>query len=146
MIAIRINHLIKQKVQKANQKINQRKSKQSFIKYLQRWKRSRNNYYSLRPLSILLQYLFLSWSIPMLIVWVFGCPLVALYFLFRNRHQLNNTTIQKYFIVLYQGLKDDRFYWEFVNTFRKVLIVCINVFLSSYSLFYKGVWAIILIQ
>ena len=84
-------------------------------------------------------------SIPMFIVWVFGCPLVALYFLFKNRHHLNNTTIQKYFIVLYQGLKDDRFYWEFVNTLRKVLIVCINVFLSNYSLFYKGASAIILI-
>ena len=84
-------------------------------------------------------------SIPMFVVWVFGCPLVALYFLFKNRHHLNNTTIQKYFIVLYQGLKDDRFYWEFVNTLRKVLIVWINVFLSNYALFYKGVSAIILI-
>ena len=84
-------------------------------------------------------------SIPMFVVWVFGCPLVALYFLFKNRHHLNNTTIQKYFIVLYQGLKDDRFYWEFVNTLRKVLIVWINVFLSNYALFYKGVLAIILI-
>ena len=84
-------------------------------------------------------------AIPMFVVWVFGWPLVALYFLIKNRHNLNDTTIQKYFIVLYQGLKDDRFYWEFVNTLRKVIIVSINVFLSGYSLFYKGVSAIILI-
>ena len=84
-------------------------------------------------------------AIPMFVVWVFGWPLIALYFLIKNRHNLNDTTIQKYFIVLYQGLKDDRFYWEFVNTLRKVIIVSINVFLSGYSLFYKGVSAIILI-
>ena len=76
---------------------------------------------------------------------MFGCPLLALIALYKHRHRLHDTAFQMYFIVLYQGLKDDKFYWEIVNTGRKVLIVSINVFLSSYPLFYKGAVAIILL-
>ena len=46
-------------------------------------------------------------------------------------------------IVLYQGLKDNRFYWEVVSTGRKVVIVTIKVFLSQYNIFYKGATAVI---
>ena len=48
-----------------------------------------------------------------------------------------------YNTVLYQGLKNDKFYWEFINTLRKVGIVTINVFLSPYSQTYKGLTAIV---
>ena len=84
-------------------------------------------------------------GLPMIVLWVFGCPIIALAILIKNRINLHKTNIQRYFIVLYQGLKDNRFYWEFVNTYRKVMIVSINVFLSNYPLFYKGVSAMILI-
>ena len=83
-------------------------------------------------------------SVPMLIIWVFGCPILALIILIKNRKNLENNNFQRYFIVLYQGLKNDKFYWEFVNTSRKVAIVTINVFLSQYPQFYKGASAIIL--
>jgi hypothetical protein len=84
-------------------------------------------------------------AVPMLVVWVFGWPILAFVALFKNRHKLNDAEFQRYFIVLYQGLKDDRFYWELINTGRKVIIVSINVFLSGYQLFYKGASAVILI-
>jgi hypothetical protein len=84
-------------------------------------------------------------AVPMLVIWVFGCPILAFIALYRNRHRLNDTAFQRYFIVLYQGLKDDKFYWEIVNTARKVLIVSINVFMSRYPLFYKGAIGIILL-
>jgi hypothetical protein len=91
----------------------------------------------------------ISWwffvAVPMLVVWVFGCPLLALLALYKHRNRLNDAAFQRYFIVLYQGLKDDKFYWEIVNTVRKVFIVSINVFFSSYPLFYKGAIAIILL-
>ena len=90
----------------------------------------------------------LKWSLliglPMIVVWVFGSPILAIVILFRNRNRLNDSEFQKYFIVLYQGLKDENFYWEIVNTIRKVLIVTINVFLSRYPLFYKGALAVVL--
>ena len=62
-------------------------------------------------------------GLPMIVLWVFGCPIIALVILIKNRKGLYKINIQRYFIVLYQGLKDNRFYWEFVNTFRKVMIV-----------------------
>ena len=95
-------------------------------------------------------WVHLTWwfilGVPMIIIWVFGWPILALVVLYKNKKNLHQTNIQRYLIVLYQGLKDNRYYWEFVNTFRKVMIVSINVFLSSYALFYKGVSAIILIM
>ena len=63
----------------------------------------------------------------------------------KSRHKLDDPSVQRYFIVLYQGLKNDKFYWELVNTLRKVLIVCSNVFLAQYPLFYKGVLAVVMI-
>ena len=47
--------------------------------------------------------------------------------------------------MLYQGLKEDKYYWEVVNTVRKVLVVSINVFLSGFPIFYKGASAIVLL-
>ena len=37
-------------------------------------------------------------------------------------------------MILYQGLKEDKFYWEFVNTLRKFLILSVFGMLSSISL------------
>ena len=71
--------------------------------------------------------------------------MLTLYILIKNRDKLDEPAVQRYFIVLYQGLKSDKFYWELVNTLRKVLIVCSNVFLAQYPMFYKGVLAIIII-
>ena len=46
--------------------------------------------------------------------------------------------------MLYQGLNQDRFYWEFINTFRKSLLLSISVFLSASHLFYKVLTATII--
>ena len=64
--------------------------------------------------------------------------MLAFYILIKSRDKLDKLAVQRYFIGLYQGLKNDKFYWELVNTLRKVLIVCSNVFLAQYSMFYKG--------
>lgn len=84
-------------------------------------------------------------GVPMIGLWVIGTPLLALIILIKCRKDLDNPSIQKYLIVLYQGLKNDKFYWELVNTVRKVLVSCINVFLARFNPFYKGMVAIILI-
>jgi len=48
-------------------------------------------------------------------------------------------------IVLYQGLKDDKFYWELLNIVKKIIFVAANVFLSTFGTFYKGVVGVILL-
>ena len=78
-----------------------------------------------------------AFGVPMILIWSLGIPLAAFIILYRNRHNLESTEVKKYYLMIYQGLKNDRFYWEFVNTGRKVLILSINVFLSRESLFYR---------
>jgi len=84
-------------------------------------------------------------GIPMIVVWVFGTPLVGLFMLFRRRHSLNTPGVKRYFIVMYQGLKEKKFYWEFVNILRKIILLFLNVFLSQYSHAIKGGVAVIVI-
>lgn len=39
--------------------------------------------------------------------------------------------------MIYQGLKPEYFYWEFVNLLRKALIVILNVSFSTFSNMFK---------
>ena len=81
-------------------------------------------------------------GLPMLIIWVIGMPLIALFILIKKRNSLDDWSIKKYLLILYQGLKPKVFYWEFINTFRKVVILLINVVLVSYSSSYRVLIAI----
>jgi len=62
---------------------------------------------------------------PILAIWVISAPVVALllmYDKFRKEHNMKSKIMQ-YFLILYQGLRHETFYWEFVNSLRKVLIL-----------------------
>lgn len=70
---------------------------------------------------------------PILIFWVIAIPLIGLVTLYRAR-RTKNSIMLGYFLILYQGLKDSIFYWEFVNSLRKVFIVISFLFSSSYKI------------
>ena len=93
------------------------------------------------------QHLFwIVWvSIPNFLVWIAGAPLLALYILFKYRKRLEDEKIKTYMLVLYQGLKPRTFYWEFVNTIRKVLILMCSVFLSTENSLYRILISIIIL-
>ena len=82
-------------------------------------------------------------SMPILVVWVFGTQFLILLYLIKHRRRLNSTAVKKYFHIIYIGYRDERFYWEFVNTLKKFIIISLNVFLSQVSKSYKGMAAII---
>ena len=67
--------------------------------------------------------LCLTLAVPTLIIWVITLPAIALVLLFKNIKKGDGNKIKQYMLILYQGLRQDRFYWEFVNTLRKVLIL-----------------------
>ena len=46
---------------------------------------------------------------------------------------------------MYQGLKESKYYWEFINVFRKVAIIAINVFVASNNPALKALIALIII-
>lgn len=81
----------------------------------------------------------------MIIVWVLGAPFLVLAILIKNRNHLEEPYMKRYFLVLYQGLKRKAFYWEFVNTVRKILMPAFNVFLSTFNPFYRAMVAIIVL-
>ena len=84
-------------------------------------------------------------GVPSLLIWTFGIPFCAFLLLFKHRKELDVQEIKKYYLMLYQGLKPNWFYWEFMNTIRKMIILLINVFLSTYSLFFRILPLVILL-
>lgn len=54
-------------------------------------------------------------GVPMLAVWVIAAPTCALVLLIRHRNT-SDSKVKQYLFILYQGLKPDKFYWEFINT------------------------------
>ena len=74
---------------------------------------------------------------PILAVWVVSIPAIGLFLLFKNIHRGSDNRINRYFLILYQGLKKNIFYWEFVNSLRKVLILIFFALLITYPTFYR---------
>ena len=62
-------------------------------------------------------------AIPILVIWVIGMPVIALIIMFKHVPKLEENKVKQYFFILYQGLKQKLFFWEFINSLRKVLIL-----------------------
>jgi hypothetical protein len=67
----------------------------------------------------------------MIILYVAGFPIVCFVILFKNRKKLAEPQVVKYFLLLYQGVKHERYYWELVNTFRKTSLLTLHVFITD---------------
>ena len=80
-----------------------------------------------------------------MIIWVIIPPLFAFIILFKYRHQLEEDHVKNYYLILYQGLRHKVFYWEFINTIRKVMIISLNTILSVLSLEYRVLFGILLL-
>lgn len=73
-------------------------------------------------------------AVPIIIVWVISCPVIALILIYRDNHS-EEVTYGSYFLLIYQGLKPNAIYWEFVNTFRKIVILLSLLFHPNMSVF-----------
>ena len=84
-------------------------------------------------------------GIPNLIIWVISTPIIAFIILYKNRNKLEEESVKKYYLILYQGLTRRVFYWEFINTIRKVIIIGFNTILSIISITYRLLFCIVLL-
>jgi glycerol uptake facilitator-like aquaporin len=75
-------------------------------------------------------------------VWVISCPAIALYLMYKNVRKAEDNKVKQYLLILYQGLKPANFYWEFVNTIRKVLLLVILVLSDSMKILF-GVFILV---
>ena len=57
----------------------------------------------------------------------------------------DSNKIKQYFLILYQGLRPQTYYWEFVNTLRKVLILLTLTALILFDPFYRILIAVIIL-
>ena len=76
-------------------------------------------------------FIFMILGIPMLIIYAIGFPVAIFIILYANRSRLNDPKVLSYFILLYQGLRSERYYWELVNTFRKFVLLSLQVFIPN---------------
>lgn len=84
-------------------------------------------------------------GLPNILFWVIACPIFVLVILFKNRDHLEQGAVRSYLLLVYQGLKRKTFYWEFVNTLRKVLLLSFDTILSFIPINYRVFLAAILL-
>ena len=91
----------------------------------------------------------ISWcfilGFPILVIWVIFTPIFALVMLAVNIKKGDGNKIKQYMLILYQGLKIDRYYWEFVNTLRKVLILMSFSLLITFDPAYRIMVSVIIL-
>eukprot|EP00347_Sterkiella_histriomuscorum_P018797 403344138 len=80
----------------------------------------------------------LTIGLPFIFFWVLLAPLLAFLHLFRNREKLQVLEFKQRYQTLYLGLKEECFYWEFINICRKVFLVAVNIFLQTQVDFFKA--------
>ena len=89
------------------------------------------------------------WSLaigfPILVIWVIFIPVFALILLTKYIKKGDDCKVKQYMLILYQGLKPNRYYWEFVNSFRKVLILMSFTLFVTFSITYKIMIATIIL-
>jgi hypothetical protein len=76
-------------------------------------------------------------GIPIISLWIVGLPVVALIILLCKRNQLSDDENIARYGFLYTGLNHNAFYWEIMLHFRKVLMICINVFMTTFKPLYR---------
>lgn len=63
--------------------------------------------------------------------------MIGFFILLKNRKRLNEHDFKCKFGFIYLGLKDYAFYWEIMLHFRKILIISINVFFTTFVSLYR---------
>jgi hypothetical protein len=85
---------------------------------------------------------FLAIGLPSMVLWIIGIPIMAFFILFRNRGNLEYEKVKKYLLLLYQGLKRKAYFWEFINTIRKTVLLFLSTVLSILSVYYTSLISI----
>ncbi|EAR84068.2 WD domain, G-beta repeat protein (macronuclear) [Tetrahymena thermophila SB210] len=74
-----------------------------------------------------IKYIFLI-CFPGFLLWAFMIPVYILKKMIKYQDQLDHSHVRMRFGFLYQDYKRKHYYWEFVRSYMKVLIVCIYSF------------------
>jgi len=79
-----------------------------------------------------------SWALgvamPSFLIWGLILPFILFRKLKKRSKNLHDLEVYAKYSFVYEGLKKNRYYWEFVNVFRKMIVIVIGVFLNLISI------------
>jgi len=73
-------------------------------------------------------------ALPGIAVWVVGLPTVCLLVLIAKKNKLSDLGMRVRFSFLFKGYRSEWYFWEFVILYRKIIVVCTSVFLTTVSI------------
>lgn len=73
-------------------------------------------------------------ALPGIAVWVVGLPTVCLLVLIAKKSKLSDVGMKVRFSFLFKGYRSEWYFWEFVILYRKIIVVCTSVFLTTVSI------------
>lgn len=103
-----------------------------------------NSYLNIRCWDAVHYRYAMAVALPGVILWGICTPAGALIFLVRYRKLLDNIDIRIRFGFLYTGYHAQKYYWEFVILYRKVLIITFSVFLATVSVSVQALGAMLI--
>jgi hypothetical protein len=75
----------------------------------------------------------LTVAMPFLLIFSIGLPTIVLGYLIKEQAYIDEIKNRVCLGFLYNGYKHRHFYWEFVILYRKIIIICLTVFLNTVS-------------
>ena len=72
-------------------------------------------------------------ALPSLIVWGLGFPFTLFLLFNRQRHRLADLSIRDAYGFLFRGYKSDYYFWELTIFYRKVILIFICIFISTFG-------------
>jgi hypothetical protein len=72
-------------------------------------------------------------AIPSIIVWGLGIPFFMLIFLLRAKSKIDIIDIREKWGFLFSGYKKEFYFWEILIMYRKVLIIFISIYVTSFG-------------
>jgi len=94
--------------------------------------------------SIHLRYVLIV-AVPSMILWTLGLPALCLMYIYKSRYRLALTYMKLRLGFIYNGYTPEKFYWEFIIIYRKILIISIAVFFTSVSTYLQALTVMIVI-
>lgn len=72
-------------------------------------------------------------ALPSILVWGIGIPFVWLISLFRSKKNIDLIDTREKWGFLFSGYKKEYYFWEIIIIYRKVLIIFISVYVTSFG-------------
>ena len=84
-------------------------------------------------------------ALPSIIVWGLGIPFIMLIFLIKSRGRLDIIEIREKWGFLFSGYKKDFYFWEILIMYRKVLIIFISVYVTTFGVIAQALILLLLL-